>query len=65
MEYKIPKSEIVWVTYLNSDSEPAYFITSKQDRNYYFLYEVSDGGLKKIGKAKSPKEFETHIISNI
>ena len=33
-------------------------MTSKEARDYYFLYELVDGKLKKLGKARSPKELE-------
>lgn len=35
-----------------------YIMTSKEARDYYFLYEVVDGKFKKLGRAKSPKELE-------
>ena len=36
-----PRGEIVWVTYLNTKHEPKFMVTSKQNRDFYFLYEVS------------------------
>ena len=37
----------------------AYILTSKNTRDYYYLYEVlEDGKIKKLGKAKDPPELE-------
>lgn len=56
---KVPKSEILWVTYSSANGEPRYLITSKPMRDMYFLYQVqSDGSLKKLGKSASPGELE-------
>lgn len=56
---RLPRGEIVWVTYLNTKHEPKFMVTSKQNRDFYFLYEVSASELKKLGKARSPLEFES------
>lgn len=55
---KYPKDEIVWVSYKNSNGELKYIITSKQSREFYFLYELVDNAFKKIGKAKTPTFLE-------
>ena len=56
---KIPKSEIAWVTYLNAKGDPAFIMTSKPTREYYYLYEIlKDGSLFKLGRARSPTELE-------
>lgn len=33
-------------------------LTSKESREFYFLYELVDGEFKKLGKARTPKELE-------
>lgn len=53
-----PKNEIVWVGYYNSKHELLFIMTSKEARDYYFLYELVDGKFNKLGKARSPKELE-------
>lgn len=53
-----PKGERVWVGYYNRNHELLFIMTSKEARDYYFLYEVVDGKFKKLGRAKSPKELE-------
>lgn len=59
MTIQYPKGEIVWVNYHNKEGESSFIITSKPDRDYYFLYEVNqDGSVKKLGKAKTPPELE-------
>lgn len=57
----IPKTEKMWV-YRTTQDGMVYYITSKEnDRSFYFLYEVQNGTAKKIGKAKTPIEFEKYI----
>lgn len=53
-----PKGEQVWVSYYNSAHELLFVLTSKPTRDFYYLYEVKDGRLNKLGKAKSPTELE-------
>lgn len=57
-EIKYPKGERVWVTYYGSKHELCFIVTSKGNREYYFLYELNDGAFRKLGKARSPKELE-------
>lgn len=35
-----------------------FILTSKESREFYFLYELVDGEFKKLGKARTPKELE-------
>ena len=59
MNVKYPKGETVWVSYQNVNGEPVCILTSKQTRDYYYLYEVlPDGTLNKLGKARLPTELE-------
>jgi len=58
MSFKYPKGEVVWVSYFNNNHELMYIITSKQPVDYYYLYEVVDDSLKKLGKGKSPLMLE-------
>lgn len=53
-----PKSERTWVGYYDRNSRLLFILTSKESRDYYFLYELIDGCFKKLGRAKSPKELE-------
>ena len=54
-----PKGEVAWVSY-NVDGVVKYMLTSKENvRDFYFLYEVVDGVLKKLGKARTPLELES------
>ena len=56
---KCPSGEKIWVSYVNTNGEPVYIITSKPTRDYYYLYEVSENGnMRKLGKSKSPIELE-------
>ena len=57
-EPKYPKSERVWVGYYNRAHELKFIITSKELRDFYYLYELVDGEFRKLGRSKSPKELE-------
>ena len=50
----VPKTEVLWATYSDSGGKPKFAITSKPDRNLYYLYELSGGKASKVGKAKTP-----------
>lgn len=54
--FKLPKGEIIWETWHDSTHTDRFVVTSKPVRDAYFLYEVVDGELKKVGRAKNPYE---------
>lgn len=63
MNVKYPKNESVWVTICDKEGDPAYLITSKQTRDFYFIYEINrDGSLTKLGKSKNPRELEDKYV---
>jgi hypothetical protein len=55
---KIPSTEIEWTEYLDRDEIPIFLVTSKESRDFYFLYEILNGGFKRLGKAISPIALE-------
>ena len=57
-EPKYPKGATVCVGYDNPEHELCFILTSKDSREFYFLYELVDGEFKKLGKARTPKELE-------
>lgn len=58
-EIKCPKGERFWMCYYDKKDTLRFFITSKEtSRDFYFLYEVSGVSVKKLGKARSPKDLE-------
>ena len=58
-EPKCPRGEMVWVRYCLKDGTMKFMLTSKkQNRDFYFLYEVIDDKLVKLGRSKSPPELE-------
>lgn len=60
---KPPRGERVWTTWHSSDGSVTHVITSKDARDYYYIYSVgSDGSLTKLGKAKSPPELEDRFV---
>ena len=54
-EVKFPRGELVWEQVFER-GRLKYVVTSKPARDFYFLYEVRNGVLSKIKKAKSPAE---------
>lgn len=57
----IPKTERIWVKRITEKGE-TYYITSKDTRDYYFLYKMENDKAVKLGKAKSPLELEQKYI---
>ena len=53
-----PKGERMWVGYYTKDHNLLFIVTSKESRDFYYLYELVDGSFKKLGRAKSPQELE-------
>lgn len=49
----IPKSETVWETITNEKGE-MFFVTSKERRDEYYLYQKQKEKAVKIAKAKTP-----------
>lgn len=48
----ISKEEIIWQNLYTEQGH--YIITSKPDRNSYFLYEEANGDITKLGRAANP-----------
>lgn len=53
---KSPKGEHVWEGYYDINGNLKFIITSKENRDQYFLYECVDGEFRKLGKAKTPPD---------
>ena len=56
MELKYPANETVWARYANRNGDTICIITSKEARDWYYLYDLEDGKFVKRGKAKEPTE---------
>lgn len=52
---KIPTGEIIWVGYNNLEGNLIHIISSKANRDWYYLYERVGGDWKKVGKEKDPE----------
>lgn len=55
-EIKMPRGEIAWVGYYDRVGDLRFVITSKEARDWYYLYETKGESLVKLGKAKEPPE---------
>lgn len=63
--FKIPKGEMLGVTYFNKKHVPVYVITYKPNvQDCFLLYEIKGETLTKIDKAKSPLDLEKNIKKN-
>lgn len=51
----IPASEKLWVTQ-KTESCNTYYVTSKENRDMYFIYKDVDGMAVKQGKGKNPAQ---------
>lgn len=52
---KIPKNQILWVTYYDEYHNPQHIVTSDQQRTKYILYKVLDDfTLEKIKTSTKP-----------
>ena len=51
-----PKNERVWVGYKNKGGNLVSIITSKDSRDWYYLYDLVGDKFVKRGKAKEPSE---------
>lgn len=59
MAKNIPANERIWVSYIGLDGKRLYVLTSKEFREKYFLYSVSeDGGVVRLGECSSPLALE-------
>lgn len=56
----IPNNETIWVT-ITDDLGDEYVITSKSDRNMYYLYRLEKDKAVKLGKNENPLELENLI----
>jgi len=54
---KIPKNETLRVTY-KAHGLPVFLLTEDRAKNTFVLYEPTEDGVKKLGKAASPIELE-------
>jgi hypothetical protein len=57
----VPSNEIIWVT-ITDDLGDEYVITSKSDRNIYYLYRLEQEKAVKLGKGDNPLELEKNFI---
>lgn len=56
---KLPKKEKVWVSYNDAQHNLRFILTSKENsREVYYLYELVNDELVKLGKSASPTELE-------
>ena len=52
----IPKSEHAWVGYYDKSDNLHFVVTSRESRDFYYLYKVVDGKAAKLGRARDPTE---------
>ena len=52
----IPKSEHAWVGYYDRSDNLRFVITSKESRDFYYLYRADGDKFTKLGRSKEPPE---------
>lgn len=52
----IPKTERIWTHIITKSGE--YYITSKESRDYYYIYRLDGDRAVKLGKSRSPADLE-------
>ena len=57
-DYKLPKSESAKTLIRDKKGNDRYLITQKTNDNIYYLYEITDGKLNKLGQGNSPTKLE-------
>ena len=57
----LPTSEILWLT-VTSHSGSVFYITSKQTRDTYYIYQQRQDSISRIGKGKTPDELEKKYV---
>lgn len=64
---KYPKNERVWVGYYTREQDLRFIVTSKRDnREWYFIYELHGDAFTKLGKSKNPNElYEKYIKGHL
>ena len=58
MATAIPKNERQWLSYYDKLGVKRFVMTSSASREFYYLYEVSNGNFTKLGKDRSPSKLE-------
>lgn len=57
-----PKNETVWVRHCTPDGDIKFIITSKEIRDYYYIYELQGEKFVKLGRDKDPKALEEKYV---
>ncbi len=55
---KLPAAERAWTDYFDQKGRKRFVLTSTQTRDWYFLYEIKDGGFVRLGKERTPSKLE-------
>ena len=58
---KIPKNQVLWVTYYDGKGNPIKAIASDPARIKWSLYNLEGEKPPKVKTGKSPKEFEKEV----
>lgn len=59
----LPRGEHAWTGYYDRAGRLLFVITSKEARDFYFLYRVEGETYTKLGKSKNPLELvEKHGV---
>ena len=62
MQIKIPKNQILWVTYKDERNNIKQVITSDEMRKKYYLYDVTEDGLLTKIETNDSRIFKKRIL---
>lgn len=64
VSYRIPYGEVLCVTYLNKSGEDMFLLTTKRNTDLFYLYEITENGIQKLGRDQSPLALESKFKVN-
>ena len=50
------RNEISWIGYYDRLGDLRYIVTSKESRDWYYLYRVKNGEFERVGRDKDPSK---------
>lgn len=64
VSYRIPYGETICVTYSNQSGKDMFLLTTKRNTDLFYLYEITENGIQKLGKDQSPFVLESKFKVN-
>ena len=62
---KIPKSQLLWVTYRDIKGAVRYRVTSDETRRKYTLWSISGDDAEKVDTSTCPADFDDIVTEGL